>query len=596
MEQSWYQRLVLVVVLLAGAIYYSAPSVIYFGLGPEDRRSTKAVDAAIPDWLPDNRFNFGIDLQGGLHLVMGVDSEKAVQDTADRVASDIYEQMEEKGKLLERARREGDAPEITFAMKTDADWPEMKTLLDDYRDSWTVLNRSGATVVLGMLPERQDQIRKDAVEQALKTIRNRIDQTGTKEPEVRTRGDNSILIQLAGLTVEDQDNVRDNVIGRTAQLEFKIVDETNQYFADIAKAVDKPDSVELTFDSRGSESRAASNRPYLLGKNKEEMRAFLLAHEEELPPDLEVGVQEYKRSAQADPEYLTFLLDRRPGITGDFLENAFPSFNSEENSWQVNMRFDKKGATIFEKLTRENVGRQMAIVLDGIVDSAPVIQGPIPGGSARITLGGAKTQQEILADAQSLSLVLKAGALPAPVTVQEERTVGATLGDDAVAKGKTALAVALSAVLLVMLVYYRVSGAVGVVALVLNMIFLFAGLAIWGVTLTLPGIAGLALTIGMAVDANIIQFERIREELRAGKSVRAAVDAGFDKAFSAIFDANVTTFLACVVLGSFGSGPIRGFAVTLGIGVVINTFTAVVVPRLGLDYFTKGLRVKTLSI
>ncbi|MEL6185931.1 MAG: SecD/SecF family protein translocase subunit, partial [Myxococcota bacterium] len=150
--------------------------------------------------------------------------------------------------------------------------------------------------------------------------------------------------------------------------------------------------------------------------------------------------------------------------------------------------------------------------------------------------------------------------------------------------------------LLVMLVYYRVSGAVGVVALVLNMIFLFAGLAIWGVTLTLPGIAGLALTIGMAVDANIIQFERIREELRAGKSVRAAVDAGFDKAFSAIFDANVTTFLACVVLGSFGSGPIRGFAVTLGIGVVINTFTAVVVPRLGLDYFTKGLRVKTLSI
>ncbi|MEL6185342.1 MAG: hypothetical protein AAFU79_12025, partial [Myxococcota bacterium] len=192
MEQSWYQRLVLVVVLLAGAIYYSAPSVIYFGLGPEDRRSTKAVDAAIPDWLPDNRFNFGIDLQGGLHLVMGVDSEKAVQDTADRVASDIYEQMEEKGKLLERARREGDAPEITFAMKTDADWPEMKTLLDDYRDSWTVLNRSGATVVLGMLPERQDQIRKDAVEQALKTIRNRIDQTGTKEPEVRTRGDNSI--------------------------------------------------------------------------------------------------------------------------------------------------------------------------------------------------------------------------------------------------------------------------------------------------------------------------------------------------------------------------------------------------------------------
>lgn len=597
MDQSWYRRLVLVVALFVAAIYYSAPSVLYF-LAPRDVRiDSEKLDAYIPDFLPeDSRFNLGIDLQGGLHLVMGVDTEKALQDTADRIASDIFDAMEEKGKKLEKARREVDAPEITFVLQSEADWPVLKEVLDDWRGAWQVLSRDGATVQFGMLPARQDQIRDESVEQAVKTLRNRIDETGTKEPEIRRRGDSSILIQLAGLTTKDQAYVRDNVIGRTAQLEFKIVDVDNPYFATIASAADKPASVELGRDDVGSAARDASGRPYLVGKDKAELRKFLRAHDAALPPDREVGIEEFRTTPQAEPQWRTYLLDRKPGITGDFLENAFANRNRDDGAYEVIMKFDRKGAVIFERLTRENVGRQMAIVLDGVVDSAPVIQGPIPGGNARITLGGARTSEEMLAEAQSLSLVLKAGALPAPVSVQEERTVGATLGDDAVAKGKTALMVALFGVLAVMLVYYRASGAVGVVAMSLNMLFLLAALSLVGVTLTLPGIAGLALTIGMAVDANIIQFERIREELRAGKSVRAAVDAGFDKAFSAIFDANVTTLLACIVLGQFGSGPIKGFAVTLGIGVVINTFTAVVVPRLGLDYFTRGLRVKELSI
>ena len=596
MEQSWYQRLVLVLVLMVGSIYYAAPSFIYFNAPPKIRVSNVELAKITPAFLPETRFNLGIDLQGGLHLVMGVDAEKAVQDHADRLGSDIYETMKEKGVELKRARRLVEAPEVTFELNKAEDWATLKPLLDDWRDTWVVLSRSGTQVVFGMKPERQEAIRTDAVDQALKTIRNRIDETGTKEPEVRKRGDQSILIQLAGVPQEEQAKVRDEVIGRTAQLEFKIVDETNQYFATIAKAADKPDSVRLAFDSQGSETRDASNRPYLVGTKREELQAFLAAHVDTLPGDREVGIEEYQTNPQSEPEYRTSLLDRQPGITGDFLENAFPSFNSETNNYEVNMRFDRKGAVIFERLTRENIGRQMAIVLDGIVDSAPVIQGAIPGGNARITLGGARTQQEVLAEARALSLVLKAGALPAPVYVQEERSVGPTLGEDAVSKGRTALTVALVSVLVIMLIYYRASGAVGVVALTFNLVFLFAALALWGVTLTLPGIAGLALTIGMAVDANIIQFERIREELRAGKSVRAAVDAGFEKAASAIFDANVTTLLACIVLGSFGSGPIRGFAVTLGIGVIINTFTAVVVPRLGLDYFARGLRVKELSI
>lgn len=594
MEQGWYQRFVVVLVLLVSAVYYALPSFIYFTAPPEIRSSSEELEKVIPSFLPEARFNLGIDLQGGLHLVMGVDTEKAIQDHADRLASDIYEAMEEANTPLSQARRQGDAPEITFEMAKADDWATLKPLLDDWRDSWSVLSRSSTQVIFGMRPERQNQVKSDVVDQALKTIRNRIDQTGTKEPEVRKRGNDSILIQLAGVTKEDQQKVRDEVIGRTAQLEFKIVDDTHQYFADIAKAEDKPAEVTVQFEQAGSGAQGGGSRPYLLSSDKNLLRTFIAAHRNELPADREVGIKELKATPTSEPEYRTYLLDRRPGITGDFLENAFPSFNSEESTYDVNMRFDRKGAVIFEKLTRENIGRQMAIVLDGVVDSAPVIQSAIPGGSARIQTQG--TQQEALAYAKSLSLVLKAGALPAPVYVQEERTVGPTLGDDAVAKGKMALTVALISVLAVMFFYYRGSGAVGVVALSLNMLFLFAALAVWGVTLTLPGIAGLALTIGMAVDANIIQFERIREELRAGKSVKAAVDAGFDKALSAIFDANVTTLLACVVLGSFGSGPIRGFAVTLGIGVVINTFTAVVVPRLGLDYMARGLRVKTLSI
>jgi len=272
------------------------------------------------------------------------------------------------------------------------------------------------------------------------------------------------------------------------------------------------------------------------------------------------------------------------------------AFDNEQNNYYVAMKFDRKGAVIFEKLTRENTKRKMAIVLDDVVDSAPIIQGPIPGGNAQITLGGYKSQQEIMEDARALSVVLKAGALPAPLYPQEQRTVGATLGDDAVAKGKLALFFAGVLVVIMMIFYYRGSGVAGAAALGANLLFLFATLAAFDATLTLPGIAGLALTIGMAVDANIIQFERIREELRAGKTSRAALDSGFDKAFSAIFDANVTTFLAAVVLLQYGSGPIRGFATTLALGVVINTFTAVVVPKLLLDWYVRTMRPSQLSI
>jgi preprotein translocase subunit SecD len=314
------------------------------------------------------------------------------------------------------------------------------------------------------------------------------------------------------------------------------------------------------------------------------------------PPDRVVRFQDITPRTSKERMFRTWLLDRKTPLTGDTLTNASPMFDTDKNNWYVGMRFDQKGTKIFGRLTAENVGRRLAIVLDDAVDTAPVIEGPIPNGNASITMGGFKSQQEILDDAKSLSVVLRAGALPAPVFLQEQRTVGATLGADAIQKGKLAVIVTAVMIILAMLFYYRGTGVASLIALGTNMLLLLAALAMFGATLTLPGIAGLALTMGMALDANIIQFERIRDELSAGKTARAAVDAGFDKAFSAIFDSNVTTALSAVVLLQFGSGPIRGFATTLLVGVLINTFSSVVVPRLILDYFTKARRAQTLSI
>lgn len=591
MDKSWYWRLSLVLGLLLLALYAAAPSFLYFTAAPEVRRSRDKLKELIPSYLPASRVSFGIDLQGGLHLVMGVDADKAVQNRTDRVGDEIVEAMQEKGKTLSSVTRPGNEPVLEIVLSAESDWDALREIIEDRRDTFELRSRSGAVVQLAMRGEYETQLRDDAVAQALKTLRNRIDKYGVTEPEVRRRGQSSILIQIAGLTAEDQEVIKGDIIGRTAQLEFKLVDDDSQYFANLGGKL--PDGVELSFDGFRGEGDRMVQSPFLFAKDRKLLEQVVAQN----PPAADRTVR-YQRMDTAEGErWRTYLLHRKTALTGDSLVAAGVIFDPDENQYAVSMQLDRRGADIFDKLTAANIKRRFAIVLDEVVDSAPVIQSRIPNGNARITLGsGARTNQEILADAKSLSVVLNAGALPAPVYPQEERTVGATLGDDAVNKGKTALVFVLALIGLIMLVYYRASGIIALCALSLNMLFLFAALAAFGSTLTLPGLAGLALTVGMAVDANIIQFERIREELGLGKGPRAAVDAGFDKAFSAIFDANVTTLLACIVLYQYGSGPIRGFATTLGVGVVINTFTAVVVPRLLFDYLARGRRVQELSI
>lgn len=592
MEKSWYWRLVLIVGAVTLAAYYVAPTAIYFLAPPETRRSKEQVKALIPEWLPKKRMNLGIDLQGGLHLVMGVDTEKAVQDRADRAGDELFEELKEKGKAPKSVKRLGDEPELEILLNSSDDFATFQEMAKNYGDTWEIRSHSGDRVIFSMSDQYETTLRHDAVAQAQKTLRNRIDKYGVTEPEVRTRGANSIQIQIAGLTADEEREVKDGIIGKTAQLEFKVVDDTSSYFSDVA-AKGLPEGVELTSEAYRGRDEALLSPRFLEGPSKEALEAVIRANPP--PADRVVRFQEVSMPNQPK-KWRTWLLDRKTPLTGDSLTNAFVAFDNDKSQYYVAMKFDAKGAVIFERLTRENTRGRMAIVLDDTVDSAPVIEGPIPNGNASITLGGFKNQQEILDDAKALSIVLKAGALPAPVYPQEERTVGATLGDDAVQKGKSAVFWTVCIIIVMMLGYYRGAGAVALAALAVNILMLMAALSAFEATLTLPGIAGLALTIGMALDANIIQFERIRDELRAGKTARAAVDAGFDKAFSAIFDSNVTTALAAVVLLQYGSGPIRGFATTLLVGVLINTFTAVLIPRLILDYFTRGRRVSTLSI
>ncbi len=372
---------------------------------------------------------------------------------------------------------------------------------------------------------------KDAPQRAIEVIRNRIDQFGVLEPVIHLQGENRILIQLPGIT--DRDRAKD-IIGKTAHLEFRLVS-------------DNPELVKSAMDK-------------------------------EAPEGYEIKTLEGR-----DGRKETLLVEKEAVMTGDLLVDATTEF-SQEGFGQpyVSLELNEKGAQIFADTTGINVGRRLAIVLDGEVYTAPVIRERIPSGRAQIS-GNFSIQE-----AKDIALVLRAGALPAPVKIIEERTVGPALGKDSVEKGIRSILMGGISVLVFMLVYYLVAGAVADLALVLNILIIAGVLAYFKATLTLPGIAGLVLTIGMSVDANVLIFERIREELKLGKAIRAAIHAGYDKAFWTILDSNVTTLIVALILFQFGTGPVRGFATTLSVGILASMFTALFVTRLIMDIITSG--------
>jgi preprotein translocase subunit SecD len=492
MNKNLKWRIILILIVISISCFYLAPSIF-----------------KLPSWwestFPSKKISLGLDLQGGMHLLLEVESEKALSNTVDRIVSDLkdillkeripFRQVDRVGtdrllvELLDPAYKEN------FGELLKERLPNLEKLTFDEEEGIVAYT-------LGLTSENKEYLKRLAVDQGLETIRNRIDEFGVSEPTVQKQSGDRILIQLPG--IKDPKRAID-LIAKTALLEFKIVNDDY----DVTTAV-KENNARVNFDQ--------FNMPYV-------------------------------------------------GIT-----------------------FDSSGAKRFERVTGENIKKRMAIILDNNVYSAPVIQDKISGGRAQIT--GNFTMDE----ARDLAIVLRAGSLPAPVRILEQRTVGPSLGQDSINQGVKSILIGGAVVVVFMMIYYLLSGAIANTALCLNILIILSALAAFKATLTLPGIAGILLTIGMAVDANVLIFERTREELRTGKTPRAAIEGGYAKALVTILDANITTLIAALFLFQFGTGPIKGFAVTLTIGLTASLFTSIVCTRVIFDYFLSKRRVKKLSI
>jgi preprotein translocase subunit SecD len=495
--------------------------------------------------LPSEKIHLGLDLQGGMHLVLEVQAEKAVENQLERNVELLKDAFREKRIPFRSIGRDG-ASQIKATITDAAQQGELKAIIEKDFPTLEMVRAEtrsdGVEIQLAMRDQDLQHVRKMAVAQALETIRNRIDQFGVSEPDIRPEGEDRILIQLPG--IKDPQRAID-LIGKTAQLEFKLVAE----------------------DVTLKEAKE--------GKPGEGVKVYPMA-------SLDPG------SARAvDSE---IVLKDRTLMTGEYITNAQVQIDHQYNKPYVALEFDGQGARLFERITEDNVKKRMAIVLDGRVYSAPVIQEKISGGRASIT--GSFTMEE----ARDLAIVLRAGALPAPVKIMEQRTVGPSLGQDSIRNGLISMLVGGIGIILFMAIYYRLSGVIADMALFLNILVLLGALALFRATLTMPGIAGIILTIGMAVDANVLIFERVREELRLGKTLRAALDTGYSRASITILDANITTLIAALVLFQFGTGPVKGFAVTLTIGIIASMFTAIIVTRLVFDYLLMERRVRTISI
>jgi preprotein translocase subunit SecD len=502
----------------------------------------------LPSWwsafLPTDRIHLGLDLQGGSHLVLEVKVDKVIENNIERITGELTKILQERNIAGVTVERQGAQLRVR-APAGSVD--RVRALLKgDFANLETVSSRtSGGTTefVLTLSKQELRSLRDYAVDQSLETIRNRIDQFGVSEPIIQRHGEQDILIQLPG--IQDPERAKE-IIGKTALLEFKLVDDN----ADVEEALRKgpPPGRQILYGQAG------------------------------------------KGEGGIAAEKTAYVLEARTLMTGEYISDARVRPSEQLQGPYVELILNSTGARIFEQITAANVKRRLAIVLDNRVYSAPVIQERIGGGRASIT--GSFDIKE----ARDLAIVLRAGALPAPVEIVEERTVGPSLGQDSINQGFRSFIVGGALVIVFMIAYYKGAGLVAVVAVVFNILFMMAMLAGFEAVLTLPGIAGIVLTIGMAVDANVLINERIREELRAGRAPRSAVEAGYEHALPAILDSNVTTFLSGVILFQFGTGPVKGFAVTLCIGIVTTVLTAVYLTRVYYDYRLMNRKLERVSV
>jgi protein-export membrane protein SecD len=487
---------------------------------------------ALPGFIPSGTLNLGLDLQGGSHLLLSVDTDSVQRERLDDLTSDI--RLSLRGERIGYSGLSRIDNGVSVTVRDAADMEKASTVLQnlaqpvsgsvltsfEQRVDLNVENTQGQTFVLRATEDAIAASNTRTVQQSIEIIRRRVDELGTTEPTIQRQGEKRILVQVPGL--DDPERLK-ALLGQTAKMNFHLVDQTISGF-EVADGKRPPAGSRLVYT------------------------------------DTEPAVP--------------YIIRRRAIVSGERLVDASVGFDPQTNAPEVNFRFDTLGGRKFGEVTQANIGRPFAIVLDEKVISAPIIQSAILGGSGRIT-GNFSVEE-----ANDLAILLRAGALPAPMSILEERTVGPGLGADSVAAGRIALIVGFFAVIAFMVVSYSLFGMFANFALIANLLLIMAVLSGLQATLTLPGIAGIVLTVGMAVDANVLIFERIREELALDKNPIIAIDMGYSRALSTIFDANVTTFLAAIILFQLGSGPIRGFAITLAIGIVTSVFTAFVLTRL----------------
>lgn len=534
LQVSLWSRLFTILVLAAG-ILIALPNAL-----PEHVR------AHMPRFLPSQAVNLGLDLQGGSYLLLQVDFDQVTRDRAESLLSDIRAGLRKAHIQATDLNFHDDTVSVRITDPTRID--DARTLLQGLNPSMagSVLSVGGkdyqmsepshGVFTLQMTDAYKTLTRQQVMDQSIEVVRRRIDELGTREPDITRAGDDRILVQVPGL--QDPTQLK-NILGKTAKMTFQLVDEQANPLAQIAPIGDEI----LPLQSRN--------------KN--------------VPPE-------------------KIVVERRVLVSGDRLTDASAGFDSQTGMPEVDFRLDSVGAKQFGDVTTQHTGHRFAIVLDKQVISAPVIETPILGGSGRIT--GAGSAQ----DANDLAVLLRAGALPAPLKIIEERTVGAALGADSIRAGRYSAITGLGLVALFMVLRYGLFGVFADLALTLNVILLLGALTAFGATLTLPGIAGIVLTMGMAVDANVLIYERIREEQRNGRSMLASIDTGFRRAMATIIDANMTHLIASLILFQLGSGPIRGFAVTLGVGIITSFFTAVMVTRLIVITWLNTARPRRLTI
>lgn len=517
---SIFQRVTVAVICLLGVLY-ALPNVL----------PGKPFDG-FPEWMPGKTINLGLDLQGGIHLLLKVETDVAIEEMAGNLEGSIRRTLRDQKTFPKGIKIDGVA--VEFDVSDPSKREAVRELVYQQNPGVEISSLDGGGYRVEYTEQAVIDRRRDVVRQALEIIRIRIDETGTREPTIQQQGDERILLQIPG--VEDPERVK-SVLNTTAKLTFHLV------------------------------------HPDIYNPQRRTPPGYL-----DLP------------SGEGDPGAAVqrYWVRRLVDVGGDRLVDAQPSF--EQNRPVISFRFDQAGARKFGAVTTRNVGRLLAIVLDDKVISAPRINEPITGGSGIIT--GQFSVQET----QDTSLLLRAGALPAPVSFLEERTVGPGLGRDSVEAGKIASVIGLILVVGFMVVIYGRFGLMADVALLFNIAIIFALLSTLQATLTLPGIAGIVLTMGMAVDANVLIFERIREETLAGRGPIGAIDAGYKRALTTIIDSNLTTLIASVLLFAFGSGPIKGFAITLSIGILTSMFTAIMVTRLLIVFWLRRSRPQTLPI